>query len=147
MNKKKARISFEDLDPELSQINATEAKNKFGEKLMVVAQGDRLQVNRNGHPVAVIVGYGYFRKLSAGDDGMLAALEEIPATEAKNRFGNMLMSVLEGQRFAVRRNSRLAAVILRYNDYHKLWRAARDTAPDDSGDTGSAGEEASPGGE
>ena len=156
MNAARARIRFEDLDPDLRSINATEAKNTFGTVLMDVLQGDRLQVNRNGHPVAVIVGYDHFRRMAdvaavaPATDGnagtsqtgaeAMDSLSEIPATEAKNNFGTMLMDVLGGKRFAVKRNTRLAAVILKYADYHEVWRRARDASPEASGD-GSAGKD------
>ncbi|MGE0434639.1 MAG: type II toxin-antitoxin system Phd/YefM family antitoxin [Planctomycetota bacterium] len=138
MNAARARIRFEDLDPDLRSINATEAKNTFGTVLMDVLGGERLQVNRNTHAVAVIVGYDHFRRMAehaaaqptpdgAADLGtVMESLDEIPATEAKNNFGTMLMDVLGGRRFAVKRNTRLAAVIVKYDDYHTIWRRSRD---------------------
>lgn len=59
-------------------------------------------------------------------------LIQIPSTEAKNNFGAVLADVgEENKRFAVTRNNRPVAVILKYQQYVDLWRRANG---EESGD-------------
>lgn len=51
----------------------------------------------------------------------LSDLQPIPATEAKNRFGDLLFQVtLDGAPRLIERNGKPVAVILRYQDYVQL---------------------------
>ncbi|MBL4889701.1 MAG: type II toxin-antitoxin system Phd/YefM family antitoxin [Candidatus Lindowbacteria bacterium] len=55
----------------------------------------------------------------------LPELESIPATEAKNRFGDLLYNItLDGAPRVIERNGRPVAVFMRYQDYLDLCQRA-----------------------